>query len=73
MEATQRLYDDPSDDEEEEASASFGKKVFGKFVFLKSAENEKEEIFDVHGGENRIGRDHEQSSIVLNTMVRLFY
>ncbi len=70
MDYTQRL-DIQSDDDDDVLSDSFKKKVFGKFVFLKcDDENRGETSFDIVGGENKIGRDAEQSSIVLDTRVR---
>ena len=72
MDATQRLCD-PSDDENDITFnlEEFEKKVFGKFVFVKQGgdENDPEVSFDVFGGENRIGRDSEQSRIVLDNKV----
>ena len=70
MESTQYLHL-PSDDDDEDMSNSFRKKVFGSFVFLKSGENMEEKSFEIFGGENKIGRDAEQSSIVLDTRVRI--
>jgi hypothetical protein len=77
MDATQRLCE-PSDDENETTFnlEEFEKKVFGKFVFVKQGgdDNADPEIsFDVFGGENRIGRDSEQSRIVLDNKVRWIY
>jgi hypothetical protein len=69
MDATQRLCD-PSDDENDVTFnlEEFEKKVFGKFVFVQQGGDEVS--FDVVGGENRIGRDSEQSRIVLDNKVR---
>jgi hypothetical protein len=46
--------------------------VFGRFVFLGGDGDEETAAFDIVGGENRIGRDAEQSTIVLDTRVRFF-
>ena len=68
MECTQRL-DPSSDDEDQLDDEAFRQKVFGRFVIAGNGSDCEDQTFDVYGGENKIGRDPEQSNISIDTRV----
>ena len=68
MECTQRL-EPISDDEDQLDEDAFRRKVFGRFVVAGNGSDCEDQSFDVFGGENKIGRDPEQSNIAIDTRV----
>jgi hypothetical protein len=68
MECTQRL-DFSDDDDEQLDDEAFRKRVYGRFLIAGADDGDKS--FDIFGGENKIGRDADQSNIALDTRVRL--
>ena len=58
-----------SDDEDQLDEEAFRRKVFGRFVVAGNGDDCEDQTFEVFGGENKIGRDPDQSNIAIDNRV----
>jgi len=70
MEATQRLHFSSEEDEDDVEKETFQTTVFGKLTVLSDRPEGHEETYDIFGGENKIGRDPDQSRIAVDNKVK---
>jgi hypothetical protein len=69
MEATQKMNVSSEEEDDDVEREKFHTTVFGRLTVVLDPQSKIEETYDIFGGENKIGRDPEQSRIVVDNKV----